>query len=304
MNTIVYSNPYVPAEWIAAHGLEPLRLIPRRNGASGGPIAPLQGTCPFMRLFVNAAAAAPDAAGIVLTTVCDQMRHAKDILDLRVKTPSFLLNVPPLWQTASAHALYLSELKRMGRFLESVGGRAPSPARLIEVMNEYDQLRAYRDPAPTTRRPPEDRGPPTKHIALLGGPLTWDDQDLLGIVTDCGGTIVLDGTEGGERTQPARFDRRRLKDNPLEELASAYYSFPDVFLRPNSELFKWLKHHVASRGVRGVILTRQIWCDKWHAEAHRLREWLDVPLLDLDLDGEPCDARTQTRIQAFMESIT
>jgi benzoyl-CoA reductase/2-hydroxyglutaryl-CoA dehydratase subunit BcrC/BadD/HgdB len=303
VDSIVYSSPYVPVEWIAAHGLMPVRLVPRREAGREGPVRPLEGVCPFMRLFVNAAATRPDASGIVLTTVCDQMRHAKDILDRRTKTPSFLLNVPPLWQTASAHALYLSEIKRLGRFLESVGGRAPSHARLIEVMDDYDQLRTNQNPAAPAGRAPRDGNGRAKPIALLGGPLTLDDQDILTIVTDCGGTIVLDGTEGGERTRPAPFDRRRLKDDPLGELAAAYYSFPDVFLRPNSELFKWIKHNVASRGIRGVILTRQMWCDKWHAEVHRLREWLRIPLLDLDLDGEPCDARTRTRIQAFMESI-
>ena len=65
----------------------------------------------------------------------------------------------------------------------------------------------------------------------------------------------------------------------------------------------WLEREVAARDIRGVILARQVWCDKWHAEVHRFQAWLKVPLLDVDLDGQPCGARTRTRIQAFMESL-
>jgi benzoyl-CoA reductase/2-hydroxyglutaryl-CoA dehydratase subunit BcrC/BadD/HgdB len=305
LNTILYSSPYVPPEWIAAHGLEPERLVPGRDGGTQGPVKPLEGICPFMRLFVNEAATKRDVAGVVLATVCDQMRHAKDLLDREATTPSFLLNVPSVWQTPSAHALYLAELARLGRFLETAGGQAPSHACLVETLDRYDRLRALRVPTdglpPATHATHRQRRVP---IALLGGPLTRDDRELHRLVAEYGGQVVLDGTDEGERAQPARFDRRRLQDDPLGELVSAYFgSIPDVFRRPNSELFTWLKRKVTERGVQGVILARQVWCDQWHAEVQRLRESLDIPLLDLDLDGEPCGARAHTRIQAFMESL-
>ena len=55
--------------------------------------------------------------------------------------------------------------------------------------------------------------------------------------------------------------------------------------------------------MKGVILVRCVWCDLWHAEIHRLREWLAVPLLDMDLDGEDPVNRCTTRIQAFLEAF-
>ena len=247
---------------------------------------------------MNAACGKPGAAGIVLATVCDQMRHAKDVLDRETTTPSFLLNVPSVWRTSSAHELYLAELRRLGRFLQNHGGAAPSTSRLVEVMDCYDRDRAGRAAAASS---PGEIGIP---MALLGGPLTRDDHEIYTLVAEYGGRVVLDGTEQGIRTTPARFDRRRLKDDPLGELASAYFgSIPDVFRRPNSELFNWFERELPSRGIRGVILVRQIWCDKWHAEVHRIRERLSIPLLDIDLDGEPCGGRARTRIQAFMESL-
>jgi benzoyl-CoA reductase/2-hydroxyglutaryl-CoA dehydratase subunit BcrC/BadD/HgdB len=296
---ILCTSPFVPAEWIAGHGFESIRLVPRREGGMAGPVQPREGVCPFMRLFVNEAAR-HDAAGIVLATTCDQMRHAWDVLQREVTRPCFLLNVPSVWQCPSAHALYRTEIERLGRFLESVGGTAPSRALLAETMDVFDRRR--RDRAAAVVPSSEFRcGIP---VALLGGHLTGDDMALHQMVAEAGGMIALDGTEEGERAQPARFDLRRLHDDPLGELVAAYFgAIPDVFRRPNSGLFDWLRGGLAARNVRGVILIRQVWCDKWHAEVQRMRECLPVPLLDVDFHGEPCGGRTRARIQAFLESI-
>jgi benzoyl-CoA reductase/2-hydroxyglutaryl-CoA dehydratase subunit BcrC/BadD/HgdB len=119
--------------------------------------------------------------------------------------------------------------------------------------------------------------------------------------------IVWTGFRGTGKTEVGKILASRLNvpffdtDDLVE--TSTGRSIPDIFRRPNSELFAWLKSEVSARGVRGVILARQVWCDKWHAEVERFRQWLNVPLLDVDLDGEPCGTRTRTRIQAFMESL-
>jgi benzoyl-CoA reductase/2-hydroxyglutaryl-CoA dehydratase subunit BcrC/BadD/HgdB len=304
LKPILYTSPYVPAEWIAAHGFEPTRFVPRRNAGGTGPVLPREGVCPFMRLFVNEAARR-EAAGVVLATTCDQMRRARDPLQRQTTKPCFLLNVPSVWQTPSAHAFYRTELERLGRFLESLGGTAPSLTALVETMDRYDRRRSAPPPANRFQAAPSSgRQKPGIPIALVGGPLTGDDVMLYRLVAEAGGVVVLDGTEEGERAQPARFDRRRLHDDPLGELVAAYFgAIPDVFRRPNSALFAWLRQELPARGVRGVILARQVWCDKWHAEVQRLRDWLAVPLLDVDLDGEPCAVRMRTRVEAFMEAL-
>lgn len=76
---IVYSSPCVPPEWIAAHGLRPCRLIPGRATAES-PIPATADICPFLRAFVNEACHRRNTAGVVLVTVCDQMRRAPDLL--------------------------------------------------------------------------------------------------------------------------------------------------------------------------------------------------------------------------------
>ena len=319
MKTIVYSSPYVPPEWIEAHGLTPCRILPKGAG-SHAPVRPMEGVCPYMRAFVNTAAGMPNVSGIVLATVCDQMRHAADIPADAPHVPTFLFNVPSVWQTPSAHGLYQSELMRLGRFLATAGGSTPSADALAAVMDDYEQRRArlydtgsdeicravaqYRhaDWIPGASRESQPRK--AIPLAFLGGPLTREDFEIYDIVRQCGGQVALDGTEEGGRTLPARFDRRRYLEDPIGELAAAYFgSIPDIFQRPNSGLFQWIERNLRPEEIKGVILLRQVWCDKWHAEVQRIRTTLKVPLLDIDLDAQPCGARHRNRIQAFMESL-
>ena len=88
MKTVAYSSPFVPPEWIAAHGLRPWRLIggdvvPAGTGAAAvGRSLPIpQGVCPYARAMLDDLADARgslDAA--ILTTTCDQMRRVGELL--------------------------------------------------------------------------------------------------------------------------------------------------------------------------------------------------------------------------------
>jgi len=90
----------------------------------------------------------------------------------------------------------------------------------------------------------------------------------------------------------------------MAALSDAYFgAIPSVFSRPNSRLYRWLARELPASGARGVVLLRYVWCDLWHAEAARLREWLKVPLLDIDLVGREALARSRTRLEAFLEGI-
>lgn len=321
MKTIIYVCPFVPAEWIAAHDMRPRRLLlesPDAGSAAGS----MSGMCPFALCFMNRAQAEADAAAIIVTTLCDQMRRVGELIARQSRLPVFLMHVPTTWQSASAHRLYISELARLGRFLVRLGGKAPSLAELAEVMRQYDEKHAsirdargrltarefseavanFHGNDSTTRIRPE--GPVTARgvpIALVGGPMLANHFDIFGFVEEAGGEVVLDATETGERTMPRSFDRRRLQEEPMMELADAYFgSIPDAFRRPNSELYRWLRTKISERGVRGIILRRYLWCDTWHAEVLRMKEWANVPVLDLDVGDDEPDARSASRIQSFV----
>jgi len=325
VKSVVYSCPYVPAEWIAAHGLRPMRILPRsRRGVPG--VGATMGVCPYARAFVDEVRSDAKAGAVVLSTLCDQMRRAADLLGEDGDAPLFVMNLPSCWETAGAQRLYIDELRRLGRFLVRLGGTAPSDGVLAEAMLERDAARAalrdargrlparrYAEAIAEFRRTgdvrldgpgaePSARGVP---LALLGGPVLRDQFGLFDVIEQAGGRVALDATDSGERTMPAPFDRRRLRDEPLMELADAYFgTIPHAFRRPNSQLYRWLQRELADRGVRGIILRRYLWCDIWHGEVQRLKEWAPVPTLDLDAGSdENTERRTENRIQAFVEML-
>jgi benzoyl-CoA reductase/2-hydroxyglutaryl-CoA dehydratase subunit BcrC/BadD/HgdB len=282
--------------------------------------------CPYARAFIDAAVSETEAAAVVVTTTCDQMRRAADMIARNLNLPAFLMNVPHTWQPPAAHKLYISELERLGRFLAALGGKTPEPDHLWETMLKFDAARsAIRDarsslsareyseliarfhrtgqadsPARETVSVPS--GIP---VALIGGPLLANHFDIFDLIEEAGGYVALDATETGERTMPAPLDRRLVQDDPLMALADAYFgSIPDAFRRPNSELYRWLRRKLGERGVRGIIFRRYLWCDTWHAEARRMKEWAGLPFLHLDVSDDGSDAlRTFARLRSFFEVL-
>ena len=321
MTTIVYSSPSVPPEWIAAHGITPTRLVPRsavRTPALGAGL----GVCPYTRAFVNEAVKLENGTAVVMTTEYDQMRRAAEFIEKNSALPLFLMNLPATWKTAAAQRLYLDELKRLGRFLVRLGGKTPSEDRLSKTLIEYDTAReSLRETSPsmTARQFAEAladlglSGPPPvnvggeRHahnvpIAVVGGPLLRDDFYIFDLIEESGANIVLNATDVGERALPARFDRRRVNTAPMLELADAYFgTIPDAFRRPNTQLYAWLKAKFAERKVQGIIFHHYIWNDTWRAELPRLREWTDLPVLDLHAgdDDKNVRRRMENQIETF-----
>ena len=296
MKTVIYSSPFVPAEWIAAHDVRPSRVMPRSCAKTS--IAS-EGLCAYTRAFLNEPARTPEASGIIFTTDCDQMRRASELASGDAGHPVFLMNVPTTWQTPAAQKMYMSEVRRLGKFLVRIGGRDPTDHELALVMLEYDIARSALRSARgrlSPRRFSEAiaefhrnggfdvdacetdlpaRGIP---IALVGGPLLEQQFELFDVIEEAGGNVVLDATTTGERTLAGSFDRRSIQEDPFTTLATAYFGhIPDAFQRPNSRLYTWLKEEIAKRGVKGILFKRFTWCDTWHAEVQRMKEWSNLP---------------------------
>jgi len=350
MTTVAYTCPFVPAEWIKAHGLGASRIVPRRLGHDGLMEA-TEGLCPFARALLNDLARRPDGVAAVFTTACDQMRRAAEVFAVRCPNrPSFVMNVPATWQTPAAMAMYVDELSRLGGFLVGLGGHEPTDEHLAEVMLAHDvarrRLLAAREhltarqfaellaafgrdgleSIPTTfaRSVPCFRlrkHAPGNHasqggsmapdadsllpLAIVGGPLLEGHFEVFDVVERFGGRIVLDATASGELTMPGPIDGRRASENPLLELARAYFgSIPHAMRRPDSMLHDYLARELAARKVRGVLLHRQLWCDLWHGQLPRIRQAAALPVLDIDVADEDADCGRQAgRIQAFLEML-
>jgi benzoyl-CoA reductase/2-hydroxyglutaryl-CoA dehydratase subunit BcrC/BadD/HgdB len=297
MKTVFYCDPFVPPEWIAAHGLGPERAIPAATSDKHG-MPGMLGVCPYAMAFAHASAHS-DAAAVVFATTCDQMRRICDIVTEDYRIARFLINVPSVWQRPAGIEMYISELRRLGEFLVRLGGERPSDGRLAQVMSDFQQRRSE-------SRERAAVGKDAIPVALLAGHMMKPSLALFQIVAEHGGQVVLDATGTGERTVPAAFDRDRLEHSPLEELAHAYFgTIPDVFRRPNNGLYEWLEAAIAERGVRGLVLCTYVWCDKWRVELETLRQRLQVPVLAVDAgDGDNAgENRIRTQVQAFMEMI-
>jgi len=328
MKTIIYTCPYVPAEWITAHGLQANRLLLDHVDSSYMLIR-TEGVCPFVRSFISGVMQNKDVGGVIVTTMCDQMRRAFDILVRKCEIPAFLMNVPNTWQNLESQKLYIDELNRLGRFMVQLGGKPPSNDALAKVMLEYESARKsileireflssrqYAEAIASFGRDGPDKiidsttvtklSTYSVPLAMVGGPLMKQDFTLFDMIEQLGGRIVLNATETGERGLCSPFDHQRLHENPLWELAAAYFGgIQDASRRPNSELYKWLKQELAVRQVQGIIFHRYLWCDMWHAELRRLKDWTRLPVLDVDTtgDNETDVYRTENRIRAFLEML-
>jgi benzoyl-CoA reductase/2-hydroxyglutaryl-CoA dehydratase subunit BcrC/BadD/HgdB len=369
MNAVAYCHPFVPPEWIAAHGLRPYWL-PCRAGDEPA-VWVQRGACPVAAGRIDDFRDELPAEAVVLTTTCDQIRYAAALLQHQGRLPVFLLDVPRTWQSRAMRTFYGEEIGRLGRFLVGLGGTAPQDDALVETMLQYDRARALlrqrrgeMSAGGFARAIDEVRGdlrtwcettsvgwtsesvwlqgtdsevhltnreaishqvlapvgqvanlpkpsqignlPQELRLALVGGPISPGDYELLTVVEDAGGRFVLDATESGERTLPAPVDIDRLQADPREELVRIYFDcIPEVFQRPNDRLFTWLRAEVAQRCVRGILVRRHVWCDHWHGEMARLREELAVPILEWDGAGN--DPRAQAsavgRMEAFLEML-
>jgi benzoyl-CoA reductase/2-hydroxyglutaryl-CoA dehydratase subunit BcrC/BadD/HgdB len=141
-------------------------------------------------------------------------------------------------------------------------------------------------------------------LALVGGPLSPAHEMIPGEIQAAGGWVALDGTENGERAWNVRFDFSAGGD-PFEVLLAGYFeNLVDVFQRPNTRLYDWLRPRLESRDVRGIVLWQFTGCDLWRAEAHSLREIFGRPVLVLEApENGRLSPRETTRVQAFVEAL-
>ncbi|MBX7256249.1 MAG: 2-hydroxyacyl-CoA dehydratase family protein [Candidatus Hydrogenedentes bacterium] len=299
---IAYVSPFIPREWVAAHGCTPIRVTAR---AARGTTFDGQGVCYFCHSLAESMMQVEEAAAVVMATTCDQMRRMAERLSTELSKPVFLMNVPATWRTETARTIYRDELRRLGDFLVELGGRRPSVDEFVAAANACGQ-RA--DDLLYSRggnfNSAESRGDSIP-ILLLGSPDLREHEELVECIRQAGGHVEVDGREGVERTYPLSIDKVLAEQDPIEAMVDAYFDqIPGAFRRPNDALYTWVEQVVKTRGICGAIVGHYVSCDPWHAESHRLKERLDIPCLVLDYDECPdISERAKGRIHAFMETL-
>jgi hypothetical protein len=317
---VFLASPWIPAEWVRAHGLQPRGLGSVEDFQPGAwPLS--AGLCAFADAAVRFAQARADSA-VVFSTACDQMRRGFDAAILAGQRPAFLFNLPATWQTPAAKKIFRSELERLGQFLLAIGGSAPSPEVLRREMLQAGDARErllQSAPACSPRAfaqavaqfhwdgafSPPPPAPPSNQIpvALVGGPFPAPHWKWLDELEAAGARVALNATEMGERSLPPAVDPSAI--HPFDALVrGGCDNIVDVFQRPNTRLYSWLKPRLASRNARGIVLWHFTGCDLWRAEAQTLRDAFALPVLLLEAGGEPGAAPRQLdRLQAFVETL-
>ena len=321
---VFYSSPWVPVEWIEAHGLQPCGVWFAEDLGCG--VLPLSaGVCAFSEAVLRFAETHHDSA-VIFTTACDQMRRSFDAFTGSQPVRAFLFNLPAIWQSPVALRIFRAEVERLGHFLQAHGGRAPVAEKLAQVVERRNQSRKQLlESAPrrsarqyaeaiarfhwdgSVRVPDHPPSPASRAIplAIVGGPLTASQWSLLDLIEAAGARIVLNATESGERSLLPAFRLENVSDDPLGAVARGYFeNCVDVFQRPNTRLYSWLGERLTARGVRGIVLRAHTGCDLWRAEVQTLRETFRLPVLLLEADEVPGGSpREANRIQAFVETL-
>jgi benzoyl-CoA reductase/2-hydroxyglutaryl-CoA dehydratase subunit BcrC/BadD/HgdB len=319
---VFLTSPWIPAEWIRAHGLQPRGIWSAEHFQPGTwPLA--AGVCPFAEAAVRFAEARTDSA-VIFSTACDQLRRGFDAVILHGQHRAFLFNLPATWQTAAAREIFRSELERLGQFLLAIGGHAPTPEMLRQEMVQSGGTRKQLLESASAGSPhgfaeavarfhwdgtfsPSPPVAPAYQIplALVGGPFLAPHWKLLDEIEAAGGRVVLNATESGERSLCPAFELDAAAGSPFDALVHGCCdNIVDVFQRPNTRLYSWLKPRLASRQVRGIVLWHFTGCDLWRAEVQTLRETFGLPVLLLEADeGTGISTRNLNRLQAFVETL-
>jgi benzoyl-CoA reductase/2-hydroxyglutaryl-CoA dehydratase subunit BcrC/BadD/HgdB len=195
LRAVYYTCPFIPAELIAAHGFIPRRVAPPASPQTAE-MGNLPGLCPFARAFANFAIGRDDAAAVVVSSACDQMRRLPDLMESACSAPIFTLDLPHTWQEPSAVKLYISELRRLGKFLVGLGAAAPSSEFVKARILEFDQMRARLKAARGTM--------PAKKWAELAAEIRWSGRcDLNVPESGMGVSPMQNGAATGPSLSPS-----------------------------------------------------------------------------------------------------
>jgi hypothetical protein len=328
---LFHASPWVPVEWIKAHGVEP-RGLWYADELNLGPTRSAAGTCAFAQAVVRFAETHPDKV-ILLTTHCDQLRRGFDTLAGSPPGRAFLFNLPTAWQSPVAERLYDCELDRLSRFLVALGGHLPTVEALGETIQAYTEARKkllaqaeihpargyaeaiarfHWDGPPVSMAEESAATPSGIPLALLGGPLPRTQWHLIEVIERTGARVALNGTEAGERSLWTGLSSEAQTTPGADSLSSmrlwlarsCVRNCVDMFQRPNTRLYTWLKERLGARGIQGIVLWHYVGCDLWRAEAQSLREAFGLPLLLLDAGDAPqASVRDNGRVEAFVESL-
>ena len=287
-DTVYYTCSFVPPELIRACGFHPHRLTPTSKNI---PQFQLEGMCSFTKAWVEELhdiADQNETAIAVFTTSCDQMRRAFDLVCHRKNLNTFLLDVP---KTTNGKSLdyYQFELKRLMQFLCEISDRSLNENLLVDVVSKE----AYRN---------DDGSGNIINIAITGGSV----PDA--VLSNIDKTVRAENMRISLNLSENMLFPYIAKENTslsLDDLAEAYFHIPSIWKRPNDSFYEWFIQQISDTENDAVILFRHIFCDLWHSQVNEFKKRLQIPVIDIELDGQgTLSVAANSRLQAFLETLS
>lgn len=312
------TSMFVPVEWIHAHGLRAVLVIPQISAWCSSVCA---GRCTAAVAMVEAR---QEGIPTVFVATCDQLRRAFDHWRIPGEE-GFLLNVP-ITRSEVAVEYFTSELERLSDWLCGLGGTKPNRVRLLQSIGAYvrfwQTLSLHQSNASASAVVAfirEAIGEP----GLGAGP--WQALEcagqqrgpVIGIVsghlTDVHLQIFREIESAGFRTRLLCADpvpvAELLAEAPWADcktpadLARIHLEYtPHFVARPNARFHRMLWRLAQERAISGVLVLRTAWCDLLEPEPITIREQTGLHACQVMLGCEPEPAgHAIGRIAAFVE---
>jgi|YelNatPaOPRAMG01_1025707.scaffolds.fasta_scaffold04118_8 benzoyl-CoA reductase/2-hydroxyglutaryl-CoA dehydratase subunit BcrC/BadD/HgdB len=322
MKQLLCTCPFVPVEWIFAHGFICKRSVPFFKNLGS---VESMGCCPLAQAFLDEIISTRLPA--IFSSTCDQMRRAADVAKAKGLNV-FIINVPTTISEESVK-YFRSELLRLSLWLESLGGKRPTNKELRACIEKFNDARSLvLDSQPyvsgsffmnsvmnlaaetetgiikkkncvfgsdqATRVP----------LAILGGHTSQAHFGLINEIEKAGGRIVLNALSFGNRVLIPKIIIGENEDIVYGIAKHYMENIRDVFMRPNDRFYSWLTKEIKTKKVKGAILATHVWCDLWRGEIQTMKEILKIPLLDITFGTESFPLnQTINRCQSFLEMM-
>jgi benzoyl-CoA reductase/2-hydroxyglutaryl-CoA dehydratase subunit BcrC/BadD/HgdB len=282
----------------------------------------------------------------VVPSTCQHIRKIADVVELFYPTPVFRLGVPYEPADSSSLVFFKERLDDLRERLAEITGEAVSDESINEAIAVYNRMRGllkcislmrasdappisamdfaklnhasfYADPVATVNMLEEvyaelQRSAPggvdeRPRLALVGPNLGYGDYDILEIVQDCGGNVVIEDIFEGIRDYQHTVD---LGPDPVTALARSYLlgKTPRIFMRSSTRVrAEEILRLAREFRVAGVIWYQLVCCELYDEEAFFFEKTLrgaGLPMLTLEADyGGLRAGAVRTRVEAFLELI-
>lgn len=288
---IGYICKYTPIEIFEAMGEKTCRIEPDVTNFNQADTLMHPNLCSYAKGVVETVLDG-QYDGIILTTCCDSIRRAYDVLKQRLpETFVYLLDVPRIAKDAGID-LYETKIREMISAYEIFSGKTFDEQALANILQTRESCREDGIPKQGSR---EKNGAETIRIGILGARA---NANIKRILDEHHAEAVFDFTCTGVA-------RKLLleKENVLHGYVRGLISqFPCMRMEEAANREQMIGQYLGM--ADGIIYHTVQFCDNYSYEYAWLKEHLPTPLLLLETDyTKQSYGQILTRMEAFLESL-